>query len=193
MGKITSVSVYCGTAENIDPSYKRAAARLGAIFAENGIRLVYGGGRAGLMGIVADACFRGGGEVVGIIPEHVQETEELNQDVTEMHIVDSFHTRKRLMAEKSSGFVVLPGGFGTLDEAFEALTWKYAGLHDKPVVFLNVEGFYAPLLQTIDHMVATGFSQPWHRGLFQVAATPEEVLPALDAQPGNIRPDVTRM
>lgn len=187
MTMIKSVSVYCGTAENVDPVFKEAATKLGGLLAHAGIRLVYGGGKAGLMGLVAKACFDGGGQVVGIIPDHVQEKEILNKDVTEMHIVDSFHTRKRMMVEKSDGFVILPGGFGTLDEAFEVLTWKYCGLHAKSVVFVNISGFYDPLLATIDHMIAKGFSQGWHRGLFRVVDAPEDVGGALAdqlSQPG---------
>lgn len=182
MTTIKSVSVYCGTAEAVDPVFKEAASKLGGLLAHARIRLVYGGGRAGLMGLVAKACFEGGGQVVGIIPDHVQEKEILNEDVTEMHIVDSFHTRKRMMVEKSDGFVILPGGFGTLDEAFEVLTWKYCGLHAKPVVFVNISGFYDPLLSTIDHMIASGFSQSWHRDLFRVVTSPQDVGGALAEQ-----------
>jgi uncharacterized protein (TIGR00730 family) len=144
------------------------------------------------MGLVSTACSAAGGKVVGIIPEHIQEKEIPNDTLAELFVVDSMHTRKRMMVEKSEGFVALPGGFGTLDEIFEVLTWKYLGLHDKPVVFVNIADFYTPLLKTIDHMVGTGFSPFWHRHLYQVVERPEEVLPALCSQPEHIRPEVEK-
>lgn len=193
MMKINAVTVYCGASSDVDPVYKDGARRLGTILAQEKVRLVYGGGRVGLMGIVADASFRNGGEVTGIIPEHIQQQEVSNTDVTELLIVDSMHTRKRMMVERSDGFVVLPGGFGTLDETFEILTWKYMSLHDKPVVFLNIKNFYAPLLSMVDHMVESGFTPFWQRDLFQVVETPEDVLPALRAQTAHIRPNVKRL
>ncbi len=193
MMKINSVTVYCGTSSNVDQAYKDGGRRFGEILAQEKVRLVYGGGRAGLMGIVSDAVFSNGGLVTGVIPEHLQETEIRNTDVTELLIVDSMHTRKRVMVERSDGFVVLPGGFGTLDETFEILTWKYIGLHDKPVVFLNTKNFYAPLLAMIDHMVESGFTPFWQRNLFQVVEMPEDALPALRAQVQHIRPDIKRL
>ncbi|HYD17077.1 MAG TPA: TIGR00730 family Rossman fold protein [Patescibacteria group bacterium] len=184
MAKLTSVSVFCGTAEDIDPLYKAAARDLGLLLAAQGVQLVYGGARAGLMGIVSQACFRAGGAVTGIMPEHMQEKEILNIEVTEMIVVDSFHARKRVMVEKSDAFIVLPGGFGTLDEVFEVLTWKYCGMHAKPVAFVNINGFYDPLLATIDHMIASGFSAPWHRDLFIVAKDVKDALAAISAAAG---------
>ena len=166
MTKISSVCVYCGTGEKVDPSYKQAAADLGRGLGQNSLRLVYGGGKVGLMGIVSEATFDAGGEVVGIIPEHIQTKEIVNTKVMELHVVDSMHTRKRLMVEKSDAFVVLPGGFGTLDETFEILTWKYLKLHDKPIVFVNVRNYWGPLFDMIHHMSGTGFVPAWHRDLF---------------------------
>lgn len=193
MKKIHSVAVYCGTAEKVDPAFKQAATDLGRIMAEEKVRLVYGGGLVGLMGLVSSSCAAAGGEVVGIIPEHIQEKEIPNEDLTELYVVDSMHTRKRMMVEKSEGFVALPGGFGTLDEIFEVLTWKYLGLHDKPVVFVNTKGFYTPLLKAIDHMVGSGFTPFWHRSLYQVVEEAHEVLPALCTQPEHIRAAVERL
>lgn len=190
MPKVASACVYCGTGHKVDPIYQETAARLGVVLAENTVRLIYGGGKVGLMGIVSENCFKAGGEVVGIIPEHIQEKEIANEDLTELFVVDSMHTRKGLMVEKSEGFIVLPGGFGTLDETFEILTWKYLGLHDKPVVFINVNGFYDPLLKMIDHMVDSGFTPFWHRSLYQVVDTPEEAVVALSTQKEHIRPDI---
>jgi uncharacterized protein (TIGR00730 family) len=193
MKKVSSACVYCGTGHKVDPVYQEAAARLGVVLAENKVRLIYGGGKVGLMGIVSENCFKAGGEVVGIIPEHIQDKEIANEDLTELHVVDSMHTRKGMMVEKSEGFIVLPGGFGTLDETFEILTWKYLGLHDKPVVFINVNGFYDPLLKMIDHMVDSGFTPFWHRSLYQVVDTPEEAVLALSTQQERIRPDLKRI
>jgi len=130
---------------------------------------------------------------VGIIPEHIQDKEVMNDDVTELHIVDSMHTRKKMMVDKSEGFIVLPGGFGTLDETFEILTWKYLGLHDKPIVLLNVEGFYDPLLKMVDHMVDVGFTPFWHRSLYQVVETPEDAIVALSSQTEHMRPDIKHL
>lgn len=193
MKKIASACVYCGTGHKVDPVYKETAARLGVAMAKENVRLVYGGGRVGLMGIVSENCFAAGGEVIGIIPEHIQDKEQVNDELTELFVVDSMHTRKGLMVEKSEGFIVLPGGFGTLDETFEILTWKYLGLHDKPIVFVNVNNFYDPLLAMVDHMVDSGFTPFWHRSLFQVVETPEEAIMALSSQKEHIQPDIKRL
>jgi uncharacterized protein (TIGR00730 family) len=193
MRKIKSVCVYCGTGSNVNQVYKDAAANVGTLLAQEGVRLVYGGGKVGLMGIVSEACFKAGGEVVGIIPEHIQNKEIKNEDLTEVYVVDSMHTRKRMMVDKSEGFIVLPGGFGTLDETFEILTWKYLGLHDKPVVIVNVENFYDPLLKMVDHMVDEGFTPFWQRNLYQVVDDPADALTALRTQTEHIRPDTKRM
>ena len=192
MRKIKSVCVYCGTGTKVDQAYKDATATLGRLLAEEGVRLVYGGGRVGLMGIVAEACTAAGGQVTGIMPEHIQDKEVKNTTAGELILVDSMHTRKRLMVDKSDAFVVLPGGFGTLDEAFEILTWKYLGLHDKPIVFLNVNNFYAPLMAMIDHMVNSGFTPFWQRSLYQVVEKAEDILPVISSQTEHIRPDTRR-
>ena len=184
------ICVFCGSNFGNKPDYELAAIAMGQELARRGLSLVYGGGKVGLMGIVSENCFKAGGEVVGIIPEHIQDKEIANEDLTELHVVDSMHTRKGLMVEKSEGFIVLPGGFGTLDETFEILTWKYLGLHDKPIVFINVNGFYEPLLKMIDHMVDSGFTPFWHRSLYQVVDTPEEAVAALSTQKERIRPDI---
>jgi uncharacterized protein (TIGR00730 family) len=193
MRNLSSICVYCGTGSEVDQAYKDAAFQLGQHLAQKKVRLVYGGGRMGLMGLVADGCFNNGGEVIGIIPEHVQKKEVANPHVTELFTVDSMHTRKRMMVDKSEAFVILPGGFGTLDETFEILTWKYLGQHDKPIVFLNVKGFYDPLLKMVDHMVDSGFTPFWHRHLYQVVDKIEDILPALNSQPEHVRPDLKHM
>ncbi|MGK9235729.1 TIGR00730 family Rossman fold protein [Inquilinus limosus] len=181
MADIRSLCVYCGSSSRVDERYKTAAARLGALIAARGLQLVYGGGRVGLMGIVADAALGAGGRVVGIIPEHIQALEVEHTGLTELHVVDSMHTRKRMMFDRSDAFIVLPGGLGTLDETFEMLTWRQLKLHDKPVVFVDIDGYWRPFLRLVDHMVAQGFCRKEHRDLFQVVETVEEVFGAIAA------------
>ena len=181
MAELRSLCVYCGSSSRVDERYKTAAANLGALIAARGLQLVYGGGRVGLMGIVADAALGAGAQVVGIIPEHIQALEVEHTGLTELHVVDSMHTRKRMMFDRSDAFVVLPGGLGTLDEAFEMLTWRQLKLHEKPVVFVDIDGFWRPFLRLVDHMVAQGFCRPENRDLFQVVETVEEVFGAIAA------------
>lgn len=178
-----SVCVYCGSSSRVADLYKDAAHALGEGLARRDIQLVYGGGRVGLMGIVADAALGAGGSVVGIIPEHIQSAEIEHTGLTELHVVDSMHTRKRMMVDRSDAFIVLPGGFGTLDETFEVLTWKQLRLHDKPVVVVDVDGYWRPLLGLVDHMVAQGFAQSTHRGLFTVVDEVDDVFNALAHEP----------
>lgn len=178
-----SVCVYCGSSSRVADVYKNAAHSLGEGLAREGIQLVYGGGRVGLMGIIADAALGAGGSVVGIIPEHIQSAEIEHTGLTELHVVDSMHTRKRMMADRSDAFVVLPGGFGTLDEAFEVLTWKQLRLHDKPIVLVDVDGYWRPLLGLVDHMVAQGFAHASHRALFTVVDEVDDVFNALAHEP----------
>ncbi|GAA4251601.1 TIGR00730 family Rossman fold protein [Azospirillum formosense] len=178
-----SVCVYCGSSSRVAAVHKEAAHMLGDGLARRGIQLVYGGGRVGLMGIAADAALAAGGQVVGIIPEHIQSAEIEHTGLTELHVVDSMHTRKRMMVNRADAFVVLPGGLGTLDEAFETLTWKQLGLHDKPVVIVDVDGYWRPLLGLIDHTVAQGFTQPAHRALYTVVDDVDDVFAALAYEP----------
>ncbi len=180
-----SVCVYCGTGSAVNQLYKDAAADLGRTLAASHVRLVYGGGSVGLMGIVSESCMQAGGKVMGIIPGHLSEKEGQKHDITDLVVVDSMHTRKHLMVEKSDGFIVLPGGLGTLDETFEILTWKYLGLHDKPVVLVNINGFYDPLVATIQHMVKEGFTPIHHLDMFAVVTRVEDVLPALAYLPAG--------
>ncbi|WP_431858596.1 TIGR00730 family Rossman fold protein [Azospirillum sp.] len=187
-----SVCVYCGSSSRVADVHKAAAHALGAGLAERGIRLVYGGGRVGLMGILADAAIAGHGEVVGIIPEHIKVMEVEHTGLAELHVVDSMHTRKRMMVERSDAFIVLPGGMGTLDEAFEVLTWKQLRLHDKPVVIVDVEGYWAPLLALIENMVEEGFCREEHRRLFTVVNRVEDVFAALERAPEPSVPAETK-
>src|SRR5690349_1767186 len=162
---IRALCVFCGSSPGHDPVYAEAARAMGVALAERGIRLVYGGGHVGLMGIVADAALRAGGEVVGIIPSALQRLEIAHLDLTELHVVGTMHERKALMNELSDGFITLPGGFGTLEEFCETLTWGQLGIHHKPCGLLNVNDFYTPLLAFFDQLVSTGFLSPTTRSL----------------------------
>ncbi len=168
--------VYCGSNVGSSPVYAETAARLGASLAAREIGLVYGGGNVGLMGVLADAVLAGGGSVTGVIPEHLVRAEVAHRGLTELIVVSSMHDRKACMSDLADGFVVLPGGFGTLDETFEALTWGQLGLQSKPVVLLDVEGFFDPLLAMMDRAVDAGFLRPAHRMLAQRARTVDEAL-----------------
>ncbi|HTM70560.1 MAG TPA: TIGR00730 family Rossman fold protein [Luteimonas sp.] len=152
-----SVCVYCGSNAGSRPLYAERAAALGARLAQEGLALVYGGGNVGLMGIVADAALAAGGEVVGVIPEQLVNWEVAHRGVTRLEVVASMHERKARMFDLSGAFIALPGGFGTMDEMFEMLTWRQLGLGDKPCAFLDVDGFYAPLMAMMDRMVAERF------------------------------------
>jgi uncharacterized protein (TIGR00730 family) len=175
-----TLCVYCGSSNRVPDSHKQAAERFGRGLAAAGCRLVYGGGRVGLMGIVADAMIRGGAEVIGIIPEFLHDFEVGHTGVTRLEVVDSMHTRKRRMAELADAFVVLPGGLGTLDEMFEIVTWRQLGLHQKPVVLVNQDGYWSGLLAMIDSMCATGYLRQEHLALIQVVGDVDAVLPALE-------------
>lgn len=181
MSDVRSICVYCGASGRVADSYKTAARWLGLEIGHRGLGLVYGGGRVGLMGIVADAALDAGAPVVGIIPEHIQNLEIEHTGLTELHVVDSMHTRKRMMVERSDAFVVLPGGFGTLDETFEILTWKQLRLHDKPIVLVNMDGYWDPLLGLVEKLIHEGFARPEHRSLLRVVDTVEAVFDALAA------------
>ena len=158
-----SICVYCGSNAGSKPTYTERAMALGDRIAHDGLQLVYGGGNVGLMGIVADAVLRGGGEVVGVIPEQLVNWEVAHKDVTRLEVVGSMHERKMRMFDLSDGFVALPGGFGTLDEMFEMLTWRQLGIGNKPCAFLDVDGFYEPLIGMIDRMVEERFLHPAQR------------------------------
>jgi uncharacterized protein (TIGR00730 family) len=167
-GVIRSLCVFCGSSVGSKPAFIGAAIALGKVLAERRIRLVYGGGRVGLMGAVADAVLHNGGEVVGVIPQHLVDREVAHQSLTELRVVQSMHERKALMADLSDGFVALPGGLGTLEEFFEVWTWGQLGLHRKPYALLNVNGFYDPLVQFIDQLVEQRFVKPEHRRMLIV-------------------------
>lgn len=175
---MNSICVFCGSSFGNNPAYKEAAQSMGTTLAEKGVTLVYGGGNVGLMGVVADVALGAGGEVIGVIPEALVEREISHQNLTQLHVVGSMHERKALMAELSDGFVALPGGNGTLEEFFEVLTWAQLGEHHKPCGLLNVDGYYDPLLEVLDHAVREGFLSEKHRSIVQVEKTPDEILRA---------------
>ena len=183
MTEISSLCVFCGSKTGESPAYEAAARRLGEQMADRGIRLVYGGGRIGLMGVVADAVLAGGGEVIGIIPEFLKDLEVGNDAVTEQIVTGSMHARKTRMFELADGFVVLPGGLGTLDETVEIITWKQLQLHAKPVVVLNTDGYWSVFEDLIRRTVDSGFAHSAVAELFTMVAKPEDVFPALAAQP----------
>ena len=157
MAEVTSLCVYCGSSSGEHPEYAEQARAFGAEMARRDITLVYGGGNVGLMGVVADAVLAGGGKVIGVIPRQLVDREVAHAGLTELQVVDTMHQRKTRMFELSDAFVALPGGFGTLDEMFEMLTWSQLGLHGYPCAFLDVRGYYAPLRGMMDHMVGEGF------------------------------------
>ena len=172
--------VYAGSNPGSDPAYADAARSLAALMAERGIGLVYGGGKVGLMGELADAALAVGGEVIGVIPQDLMDREVGHEGLTDLHVVGSMHERKALMAELSDAFVALPGGVGTLEELIEVYTWSQLGLHDKPMGVLNVAGYYDGLAALLDHAVREGFLREQHRAALHVAATAEELLEAFE-------------
>lgn len=158
-----SIAVYCGSNTGNQPAYAERAAELGQRLGREGLGLIYGGGNVGLMGILADAALSAGGEVIGVIPEQLKRMEVAHTGVTRLEVVGNMHERKMRMFDLADGFIALPGGFGTLDEMFEMLTWRQLGLGGKPCCFLDVDGFYAPLMQMLDRMVQTRFLHPAQR------------------------------
>ncbi len=170
------ICVYAGSNPGTNPAYGEAAAELARLLASRDIGVVYGGGKVGLMGILADTALAAGGEVIGVIPQDLMDREIGHGGLTELHVVGSMHERKALMAELSDGFVALPGGAGTLEELIEVYTWSQLGLHAKPMGVLNVCGYYDGLAALLDHAVQEGFLREQHRAALHTAATPAELL-----------------
>ncbi len=175
-----SLCVFCGSSEGHEPAYTEAARTLGRTLAGAKIRLVFGGGRVGLMGEVANAALAAGGEAIGLIPNFLVEREIAHTGLTDLHVVGSMHERKAMMSGLSDGFVALPGGTGTLEEFFEVLTWAQLGEHAKPCGLLNVAGYYDPLLSVLDHMVGKGFLSKSNRALVLVERDPRTLLAKLE-------------
>jgi uncharacterized protein (TIGR00730 family) len=181
-GPLRRICVFCGSSPGRRPVFAAAAAALGSQLAAQAIGLVYGGGSVGLMGVLADAALAAGGEVQGVIPEALAGQEVAHPGLTRLHVVKSMHERKALMTEMADAFVALPGGYGTLDELFEAITWGQLGIHRKPIGLLDVEGYFGPLIAFLDSAVEAGFIRPQYRGLFEVVPTVEGLLATLARQ-----------
>jgi uncharacterized protein (TIGR00730 family) len=177
---LDQLAVYCGSAPGSDPVFAEAARATAAAMVKRKVQLVYGGGRLGLMGLIADTMLELGGEVYGVIPQALVDIEVAHPSVTELHIVETMHERKAKMTELADGFLALPGGIGTLDELFEAWSWNALGYHKKPFCLLNVEGFWDGLIDFIDHATDKGFLSVQRRRQLLVASSPEEALELLD-------------
>lgn len=184
-----SVCVFCGSRSGANPAFVEAARETGVEIARRGMTLIYGGGHVGLMGTVADAALDAGGEVVGIIPQALVDLELAHAGLTELHVVRSMHERKAMMEQLSEGFVALPGGFGTLEEFCEIVTWAQLGIHGKPCALLNVEGYYDTLIRFLDETVVAAFVNPAHRGMILVDTV---ASPLLDALAAYEPPDVVK-
>jgi uncharacterized protein (TIGR00730 family) len=176
-----ALCIFCGSSPGIDPAYRAGAIAMGRAIARRGLTLVYGGGAVGLMGVVADAALQADGEVHGVIPEALKLKEVGHMGLTRLDVVDSMHTRKARMAELSDGFIALPGGIGTFEEIFEIWTWGQLGIHEKPLGFLNVAGFYDGLAGFLDHATQQGFMRPGHRAMAATSTDPDALIDALAA------------
>ncbi|HWK35073.1 TIGR00730 family Rossman fold protein [Sphingomonas sp.] len=181
------LAIYCGSATPADPVYVESARTVGRTLAERGIGVVYGGGRLGLMGAVADGALAAGGEVIGVIPQALVDAEVAHRGLTELHIVGTMHERKQAFTDLSDGFVTLPGGTGTMDELWEAMSWAQIGYHANPVGLLNVAGYYDGLITFVETMGDVGFLRAQHRGLLIV----DDTLDGLLARMADFRPTTT--
>ncbi len=183
MKKIKSICVYCGSRLGRKQSFQDLANKVGLILAKNNIKLIYGGGNVGLMGIIATSVMENGGSVHGIIPGHLDEREKSHDTITELTIVNNMHQRKRMMFDHSDAFLVLPGSIGTLDETIEAITWAQLNLHDKPIVILNHENYWDPFLGLLENIIENEFTVPETLNLFHVVKSADDVLPLLKTLP----------
>jgi uncharacterized protein (TIGR00730 family) len=183
MRNIRTLCVYCGSSGAVAAPYRAAASELGTGIAAAGIDLVFGGGRVGLMGLLADAALAAGSRVTGVIPARLCDAEVAHRDVTELVVVANMHERKRLMAERADAFAILPGGIGTLDEMFEALSWRQLKLHEKPIFLVDIGGYWTPLLGLLGHIVEKGFAGPATLGMVHVVASVRALLEALTRVP----------
>lgn len=194
MTEIRAICLYCASSSGRKPVFREAAGRFGALLAERGLSLIYGGGHVGLMGVAADAVLAAGGKVVGVIPRFLVDIEVEHRGITDLVVVGSMHERKQKMFELADGFVIFPGGLGTLDEAIEIITWKQLSLHDKPIVLLDLDGYWGTFLKLIEDAVAMGFAKPAVKDLFTVVQTVDEILPALSQGPRDrVRPAPSRI
>jgi uncharacterized protein (TIGR00730 family) len=193
MTAIGSLAVFCGSRVGVNPAYAAAGRALGEGLGRAGIRLVFGGGRIGIMGVVADAVLDAGGTVLGVIPAFLTQLEVAHSRVTEMVITDTMHSRKLRLYEESDAFLIMPGGLGTFDEAFEIITWRQLRLHDKPIILCDVAGWAKPLVATIDHAIQEGFADPACRALFEVVADVPAVLERLKTLPAGPKGHAERL
>lgn len=180
---VHAVAVYCGASAGTDPAFRETAEAVGTLLAQEGITLVYGGGNIGLMGVVANAALAAGGKVIGVITEGLQQREVGHPGLHALHVVDTMHTRKAMMADLADAFIALPGGFGTLDELFEMLTWAQLGIHGKPIGLLDVNAYYQPLLNFLDTAVRNGFLRSLHHQLLMCETDPRRLLERLKGVP----------
>jgi uncharacterized protein (TIGR00730 family) len=176
---MNSICVFCGSADSVHSDYKSVAWTMGRILAERGLRLIYGGGKTGLMGAVADGALAANGEVIGVIIPSMHNQALAHDGLTRMDVPSDMHARKARMHELADGFIALPGGYGTFDELFETITWSQIGHHEKPIGLLNTKNYYAPLLATIDHAVAEGFIFKEHRDALCCDPDPNKLLDAM--------------
>lgn len=174
-----TIAVYCGSSTGNDPIYMKEARNLGKILVDNGLNLVYGGATVGCMGAVADAVMEAGGKVIGVIPEKLKNVEIAHQQLSELHVVNTMHERKALMAEYADGFIALPGGSGTLEEWFEVFTWAQLGYHNKPCALLNINNYYTPILSLFDHMIDQGFIKSEYKDLIVIDNNSKELIKKL--------------
>lgn len=179
--RLRRICVFAGSSLGIRPAYREAAAALGRVMAARGLDLVYGGAHVGLMGVIADAVLAGGREVIGVIPQALVTRELAHTGLTDLRIVHSMHERKAMMADLADGFIALPGGWGTVEELFEILTWSQLRIHDKPCGVLNVDGYFDRLLAFVDHSVEEGFVRPAYRRLISASDEPAKLLDELAA------------
>ena len=191
MSDFRSICVFCGSKVGVKPAFEREARRLGDLIALRGMRLVYGGGRIGLMGVIADAVVDRGGDVVGIIPEFLMQLEVGNEKVGELIVTDSMHSRKAKMFQMSDAVVILPGGIGTMDEAIEIMTWKQLQQHRKPIVIVNVDGYWDSFISLIESVVSGGFAHPKIRDLISIVKTADEVFEAIAKAPMPVKEVLT--
>ncbi|MCP3926310.1 MAG: TIGR00730 family Rossman fold protein [Desulfobacterales bacterium] len=173
------ICVFCGSSPGSDPEYVEMAKKLGMELAQNNIELVYGGGNVGMMGVLANSVVENKGDVIGVITNKLLKMEVAFTELSDLRVVDTMHERKAIMADLADGFIAMPGGFGTMDEMFEVLTWSQLNIHQKPCGFLNVNGYYDKLVDFIDHMISENFVNPDCRGILQIASNPAQLLEKL--------------
>ncbi|HKJ45244.1 MAG TPA: TIGR00730 family Rossman fold protein [Balneolales bacterium] len=188
MNQISKICVFCGSSSGNNGHYRKSAVELGNKMAEENMGLVYGGSNIGLMGTVANTLLQKKGKVIGVIPEVLKRPEVAHNQLSELHVVETMHERKAMMAELSDAFLILPGGFGTLDETFEAITWAQLGIHSKPIGFLNIDGYFDPLYEFIKHAYANGFIRKQNLDLFFMASGINECFEKLHSFNGKAIP-----